>query len=53
MRTILTILFIASIDAGYSQTTLKNDLVFVPKLEFDSSGVLKIIPSKTSSKKDF
>jgi len=53
MKKLITILSFAIYTIGQAQTKANEDALVVPELEVDTNGVLKIIPSKTSSKSDF
>src|SRR5882672_1074658 len=55
MKILLTILSFSLFINAQSQInkTTNKDTIVVPKLVFDTSGLLKIIPQKTSSKNDF
>ena len=53
MKYIMTILQFAVCYCGQSQNAGIKDTLVIPKLNFDSAGELKIVPSATSSNKDF
>ncbi len=53
MKLIITSLLVASFLLGHAQNAATKDSLMVPLLTFDSSGILQIIASTSSSNTDF